>query len=328
MIISQTPLRISLFGGGTDFPEYFNYNSGAVLSMAIDKYVYIIVKERFDNKVYLNYSQKEVVDNVDDLKHDLIRESLKWTNVTKGVEIVIMSDVPAGTGLGSSSSLLVGLLNALYSYRGIQPSAQNLAEESSIIELDILRKPIGIQDQYIAAYGGFKFFEFISKTYQKHHNITYIHLPPLVRKELLNNFLLLYIGNPRNSEDILAEQRSKIDSNIKILDRMKQIAFEGKRVFTERDTVYWGDIPILLKDSWTLKKALASTISNDYVDAIYKIALWHGAIAGKLLGAGGGGFLLLYCPRYKEEVKLFLPEYPEIKFDISDFGSRIIFNNK
>jgi len=322
MIITQTPLRISLFGGGTDFREFFRQHSGAVLSMGIDKYIYVIVKERFDDKIYINYSRKEIVDSVDQIQHGLVREAMKKTGVLKGVEITTLADVPSeGSGLGSSSSVTVGLLNAFYAYRGIQVTAETLARQACEIEIDILKSPIGIQDQYIAAYGNLCFFEF-----RKNEDVIVerLNIDHSKKNDLVSNLMLFYTNKTRSANTILSEQRKNISSHIQQLSMLRDYAYKAKNLIC---TDNYDQIGKLLHDSWQAKKCLASNISNPDIDLMYSKAFEAGALGGKISGAGAGGFLLLYCPVEKQQnVRAALKDYRELQFGLSRDGSKVIFN--
>lgn len=322
MIISQTPLRLSLAGGGTDFREFFRQHGGAVLSMAIDKYVYIVLKERFDDRIYVNYSKKETVDDVDEVQHDLVREAMRKTDVRRGIEITTLADVPSeGSGLGSSSSILVGLLNALYAYQGQQVTAERLAREACEIEIDILKRPIGVQDQYIAAYGNLRFFSFCTDGTIAAEKID---LPLTVIQELRRHLLLFYTDRTRNASDILTEQRSNIGSRIRELSRLREMAREA------RDFLKTGAIDAIgevLHQSWLLKQAMAHNITDTRIDEMYLRAREAGATGGKIAGAGGGGFLLLYCPlAFQRQVRTALEGYRELPIGLSRHGSKIILN--
>jgi len=321
MIVVQTPLRVSFLGGGTDFEDFYSSYGGAVLSTAIDKCVFVIVKERFDDLIYVNYSRKEIVEDVDDLKHELVREAMKLTGVTKGVEITTLADIPSeGTGLGSSSSITVGLLQALYAYKGELKTAEILAQEACRIEIDILGKPIGRQDQYIAAYGNLRFFKF-------HNNGVEIENASLSREEkrkLNERLLLFYTGITRKSETILAEQKSNIADRVSILREMARLAFEGKEALSKGELDEFG---LLLHQGWELKKQLASGITNPLIEEMYQTARKAGALGGKVTGAGGGGFLLLYCPpERRESVRQSLKSLRELPFQFEHDGSKVIFN--
>lgn len=322
MIITQTPLRVSLFGGGTDFSDFFQQEGGAVLGLGIDKYVYVIVKERFDDKIYINYSKKEIVNTVDEIKHGLVREAMKITGVGSGVEVTTLADVPSeGSGLGSSSSVTVGLLNAFYAYRGEQVTAERLAQEACSIEVGILEKPIGIQDQYIAAYGNIRFFIF-----QKDGKIINekLAIGEEQKRRLVDNLLLFYTNKTRDSADTLEEQRRNIPEKIEDLKKLRDIAYRA------RDYLLAGsidDLGCLLHESWCTKKRLASNISTDGIDEIYEKARQAGAAGGKVSGAGAGGFVLLYCPPERQKsLRESLRGYRELPFLLSRDGSKVIFN--
>ena len=322
MIITQTPLRVSLAGGGTDFPEFFRQEGGAVVSLAIDKYLYVIVKERFDDRIYVNYSIKEIVDRLDDLRHDLVREAMRKTGITQGVEITTLSDIPSeGTGLGSSGSVTVGLLNAFYTYQGVQVPAERLAREACEIEVDLLKKPIGFQDQYIAAYGNLRFFAFGPGDDVR---VERLAIPEARKRALVSNLLLFFTNRTRNSESILEEQRRNISERLDEIRGLKAAAFEVRSHLLNESV---SDLGPVLHRSWQLKRCLASGVSSPEIDAIYDRALAAGATGGKLTGAGGGGFLLLYCPSaYQGAVRAALDGYKELPFTLEPDGSKVIFN--
>lgn len=322
MIITQTPLRISFAGGGTDFADFYREESGRVLSTAIDKFIFVIVKERFDDRIYVNYSQKEIVDSVDDLKHELVREAMKKTGVLDGVEITTLADIPSeGSGLGSSSSLTVGLLNALYTYRGEQVPAERLAQEACEIEIDILGKPIGVQDQYIAAYGGLRVF-----TFNRDESVDpgRVEMSDMARRRFSNNLMLFFTDRTRQSATILEEQKAGIADKNAVLKKMRAQALEA-REFLEAGRI--DAMGALLDRGWQWKKSLATRISDDDLDGMYNRAREAGALGGKISGAGGGGFLLLYCPPDRQEaVHRALAGYREMPFDLERDGSKVIFN--
>jgi D-glycero-alpha-D-manno-heptose-7-phosphate kinase len=322
MIIVQTPLRVSFFGGGTDFPPFYLSEGGAVLSSAIDKYIFVTIKKRFDQKIRVGYTRAEMVDSVDQIQHDLMREAFRKTGITQGVEIVTMGDIPSeGSGLGSSSTVTVGALHAMYTYMGKIVSAEKLAHEACEIEIDILGKPIGKQDQYIAAYGGFRFIEF-----QKDGTVRSekIHVDEKSQRLLNMNFMLFFTGISRKSDIILEEQQNHIADRLETLREIKKMAY------TARSEVEAANIDILgelLHKSWLLKKQLAGPISNGSIDKMYDAARQAGAIGGKLTGAGGGGFLLLYCPHHKQEaVRAALNPLQELPFLLERDGTKVIFN--
>lgn len=322
MIITQTPLRISFVGGGTDLPDFYKQYGGAVLSSAINKYVFVIVKERFDEMIYLNWSKKEIVESVDQIEHELIREAMKKTGVLKGVEITTLSDIPSeGSGLGSSSSVMVGLLQALYLYRGISTDAEKLASEACGIEIERLGKPIGKQDQYVASYGGLRYFGF------KKDDSVVITQPKIsqsVLNKLSENLMLFYTGKTRKASDVLSEQKQRITDTASILQQMRDQAHEGLEALENGDVDFLGEA---LDKGWYLKKQLAQGITSVEIDQMYDLAKSAGAVGGKIAGAGGGGFLLLYAPLERQnEVRRALENFKELPFDLERDGSKSIFN--
>lgn len=322
MIIVQTPLRISLFGGGTDFPSFFMEEGGCVLSSAIDKYIFVTVKGRFDRKLRIGYTQTEMVDEIDQIHHELIREALRITGVERGIEITTMGDIPSeGSGLGSSSTVTVGALHALYTHQGEIVSAERLAREACTIEIDTLRKPIGIQDQYIAAYGGLRFFEFLPGGQVKSEKMK---ISPEAQRVLNDSFLLFFTGMVRKSSSILSEQTSKIKDRISELREIKQMAWQARNVLEHGD---FDTLGILIHQSWELKKRLAGTISNGHINEMYETARRAGALGGKITGAGGGGFLLLYVPyECQNSVRTALRGLQELPFRLEADGTKVIFN--
>ena len=322
MIIVQTPLRISFFGGGTDFPSFFMEEGGCVLSSAIDKYIYVAVKERFDHKLRIGYTQTEMVDSVDQIQHELIREALRLTGIHSSIEITTMGDIPSeGSGLGSSSTVTVGALHAMYTYLGEIVSAQKLAREACGIEIDTLKKPIGIQDQYIAAYGNLRFFDFQPDGEVK---VEKVMLDSDSRRALNDRFLLFFTGVSRRADNILGEQKKNIKERITILREIKQMVYEARSVLAAGDFDAFGS---LMHDSWKLKKRLAGKITNGTIDDMYELARRSGAIGGKITGAGGGGFLLLYVPYERQvAVRNALCELQELPFRLEADGTKVIFN--
>ncbi len=322
MQIIQTPLRVSLFGGGTDFPAYFQENGGCVLTSAIDKYIFVTIKSRFDNKLRVGWTRTEMVDTVDEIQHELIREALRLTGINNSVEITTMGDIPSeGSGLGSSSTVTVGALHAMYTYQRKLVLAEDLAHEACYIERDILKSPIGIQDQYIAAYGGLRFMEFTTSGQVITERI---ELDTRTMRHLNENLLLFFTGVTRQANGILSEQKANIQQRQMVLGEMKDIAY------TACDELKKGNIDALgplLDKSWQLKKRLASRISNKTLNDMYEAACRAGATGGKISGAGGGGFLLLYCPRGKREpVRDALQHLQELPFNLGQDGSKVIFD--
>jgi D-glycero-alpha-D-manno-heptose-7-phosphate kinase len=321
LIIVQTPLRISFFGGGTDFPDYFLSEGGCVLSSAINKFIFVTIKERFDDMLRIGYTRTEIVENIDEISHELIRESLRKTGVKKGAEIITMGDIPAGSGLGSSSAVTVGALHAMYAYRNTLVSTDRLAEEACDIEVNILGKPIGFQDQYIAAFGGLRFIEF----QQNGRVITeVVNLDPEIQKKLSERLLLYFSGITRKSESILTSQKENISQRLPILRKLKEMAYQARESLCAGSI---DDLGYLLHESWQLKKQLAAGISNDMLEDCYQAAIDAGAYGGKVTGAGGGGFLMLYCPLEKrEQVRAALSHLRELPFQLEPGGSKVIFN--
>jgi D-glycero-alpha-D-manno-heptose-7-phosphate kinase len=322
MIITQTPLRVGLVGGGTDLPSYYRQHGGRVLNAAIDKYVYVIVKQRFDDDIYLNYSRKEVVSQVEDVEHDLVREALHMAGVRGGVEITTLADIPsAGSGLGSSSSVTVGLLHALFAYQGRQVSAEELADRACTIEIDRCGKPIGKQDQYAAAYGGICDLRFgpgdAVVTEQ-------IHLPTEQQRLLQAQLMLFYTGITRTADSILGEQKANVPSRLGQLHELRTLAGEAVSGLRAGDTEAVG---VALGKSWEAKRQLAQGVSNSTLDAAVDAAVRAGATGAKITGAGGGGFVLVVCPlQHQEAVRQALSPMKDLPISIDPFGSRVIFN--
>ena len=322
MIISQTPLRISLSGGGTDLVNYYNPHEGFIVSTAIDKYIYVIVKERFDDFIYVDYSTKEIVSKVDDIKHDLVRETAKLTGISKGIEVLMLADIPSeGSGLGSSSSLTVGLLHAFYQYLGKLVTAEQLAIEACKIEIEILKRPIGKQDQYIAAYGGLKSFRFCK---DESVEVTPIEIVSEAKRKLGSNLLLFFTDTTRKASSILEEQSKNVLSKIEFHHKIKELAFDTLDGLETLDINRVGEN---LKLNWEMKKQLASNVSNPEIDKMHDLAMEGGALGAKISGAGGGGFLLVYCERDKQDtLRRSLRQYRELPFFLEKYGSKIIFD--
>lgn len=330
MLITQTPLRVSFVGGGTDLPPFYRQYEGEVLATAINKYIYVIVKERYDSDIYINYSKKEIVKHVDDIEHDLVREAMKKLGIEGGVEITFLADIPShGSGLGSSSSVTVGLLNALYAYKGMLVDAERLAREACEIEIDILGHPIGKQDQYIAAYGNFRHIRFRS---DESVEIEPVILEERARRYLSNSLLLFYTGQSRKANSVLHEQRENIHERIlyylelkKLVPRAKAVLHDMNRQAPTREMME--EFGGTLHAGWELKKKFASSVTNPQIDAMYEAAIHAGALGGKLLGAGGGGFLLFVVPPEKQaDVRYALQYLQEFSFDFARDGSKTIFN--
>ena len=322
MIITQTPLRIGLLGGGTDLPGYYREHGGRVLNAAIDKYIYVVVKQRFDNEIYVNYSKKEIVSRVEDLEHELVREAMLVTGVTSGVEITTLADIPSsGSGLGSSSTVTVGLLNALYAYTGRQVSATELAERACEIEIERCGKSIGKQDQYIAAFGGMRDLQFGPGDEVTAEEVG---LSPAERLALQQQILLFYTGITRRADSILAEQNANVETTLPQLDLLKDLA--GFAI----EQLRGGNVNAIgpaIRESWEAKRKLASGVSNAQVDQAVSRALDAGATGVKLTGAGGGGFLLVVCPLERQPaVRQSLANLRELPIRLDRLGSRVVLN--
>jgi D-glycero-alpha-D-manno-heptose-7-phosphate kinase len=321
MIMSQTPYRVSFAGGGTDLPAYYRREFGAVLSATIDHHIYVTLHRRFESTIRVSYSRTEVARTIDDVQHDLVREAMRMVEIDEPLEITTIGDVPSGTGMGSSSSLTVGLLTALYGYRHRIVSPRLLAEQACRVEIDILGKPIGRQDQYAAAFGGLNFIRFNSDD-------TVEVEPVPCRAETLADLeqraLLVYTGQTRDANPILEQQSNATADQFSVLRAMRDLADEMRHALAGD-----GDLDrfaALLHEGWELKRSLGCGISNDQIDEWYAVARRAGAIGGKLLGAGGGGFVLLIAPPWRHRaIREALGRPRELPFKISRNGSRIIF---
>lgn len=324
MIISRTPLRVSFVGGGSDIASYYRRSPGAVVSTAINKYIYIMVERQFDGRIIVQYSKTEVVKRVADIENNLVREAMKMTGIDGGIHMTSISDVPAeGTGMGSSSAYVVGLLNAFYAYQGKYVSAQQLASQACEIEIEILKKPIGKQDQYIAAFGGFQYMQF-----HPDHSVSVdpIRCTAQTKKKLESCLLLFYTGLTRSADAILARQGKNVETHAGIqntLGSMVGFAQSMRGDLNNNDLTTFGE---LLHANWQLKKTLADTITTPQIDRWYALAKKQGASGGKVLGAGGGGFLLLYAePQYHSRIKKALHDLIPLDFRFEPNGSRIVY---
>jgi len=322
MIITQTPLRIGLLGGGTDLPSYYRQHGGRVLNAAIDKYIYVIVKQRFDHEIYVNYSQKEIVSRVEDLHHELVRAAMQVSGVTSGVEITTLADIPSsGSGLGSSSAVTVGLLNALLAYTGQYAPAQRLAEMACEIEIERCGKPIGKQDQYVCALGGIRDIQFGPGDDVVANELA---IPAAERRALQEQVLLFYTGITRSADVILAEQNANVESTRPQLDQLRDLASFAAGRLLSGDTDAIGPA---IRESWEAKRKLASGISTGEIDLACARALDAGATGVKLTGAGGGGFLLVVSPvEHQRAVRLALADMRELPVKFDPLGSRVVLN--
>ena len=321
MIITKTPFRVSFCGGGSDMADFYREHGGCVLSTTINRYMYLTIHPYFDEKkTALKYSRNEIVTDIKEIDHSIFRCILNEQGIS-GVEISSTADVPSGTGLGSSSSFTVGLLHTLACYQGKYVSKARLAEEACRVEIERLGAPIGKQDQYAAAFGGLNFISF--------HKDDTVTVEPIVSKrdtlaQLQDNLVMYYTGLTHDANQILAEQKINIskEDKAKNLLRMCDLAREMKRSLENNELGNFGEI---LHESWIRKRELAGSISNSHIDDWYETALQNGAIGGKLLGAGGGGFLLFYCPKEKQagiQEKLGLKPFP---FRFEHDGSSVVY---
>jgi D-glycero-alpha-D-manno-heptose-7-phosphate kinase len=323
VIISRTPLRLSFFGGGTDLADFYEQEGGAVLTTAIDKYIYATINRKFDDHIRISYSKTEIVETVDDIAHALVREAMRSTGVDRGIEITTIADIPSqGTGLGSSSTFTVGLLNVLHAYRGEHVSAETLAQEACRIEINILGEPIGKQDQYIAAFGGMQFIQF--------NRDGSVFVDPIIcshelKEELQNNMMLFYTGITRSAGSVLGEQkRNSFKQRINELRDLKELAYIGKKALQANNSI--NEFGKLLDENWRIKKLLAAGVSNPLIDEIYEKAKKAGAVGGKIAGAGGGGFLLLIVPKDRQaEVCSALHPLKQTHICFERQGSKIIY---
>ena len=321
MIISQTPYRVSFAGGGTDLPAYYRREFGAVLSVTIDQHIYVTIHRRFESTIRVSYSRTEVARTIDEVRHELVREAMRMVEIDEPLEITTIGDVPAGTGMGSSSSLTVGLLMALYGYRHRVVSPKLLADQACQVEIDILGKPIGRQDQYAAAFGGLNYLRF--------NPDDTVEVEPVPCRaetlaELEQRALLIYTGRTRDAGPILEQQSNTTEDRLDVLRAMRDLADQMRLALTGE-----GDLDrfaSLLHESWELKRSIGCGISNDEIDELYTAARRAGAVGGKLLGAGCGGFILLIAPLWRHRaIREALGRPRELPFKISRCGSRNIF---
>lgn len=324
MIISRTPLRMSFVGGGSDLPSFYRQHGGAVVSTAINKFVYITLNEKFDHRIRVGYSRTEEADTVGEVQHPLVRESLRLLNVEGGIEITSIADIPSkGSGLGSSSAFTVGLLHALHAYAGRYASAEQLANEACAIEIERCGEPIGKQDQFAAAFGGFNFIEF-------NPDDSVSVEPILCRRETLqelqSSILVFYTGLSRSASAILKNQQEAVagsSAKQKDLQRMVQLARDLKTELQKNNLAAFGEI---IHEGWELKRSMTGEISSGEIDGWYAAARNAGAVGGKLLGAGSGGFLMFVAPPGKHDaIAAALKQLRKIPMHFEPQGSRIIF---
>ncbi len=325
MIITRAPFRVSFCGGGSDLPGFYEKYGGCVLSTTIRKYMYLTIHNYFEkDKIVLKYSKTEIVDNYDQIEHRIFKQCLKDYDI-KGVELSSMADIPAGTGLGSSSTFTVALLQLLNTYKGTYQSKYKLAKDACEVEIDKLKEPIGKQDQFAAAFGGLKFYEFMPNGFV---NVEPVVMAPESYKKLENNILMFYLGGTHSASEILKEQ----SQNVKALDKaavqnkMCDLTRELKAELQNNNVDAMGE---LLHKNWMLKKTLASGITNPLIDETYDSAMAAGATGGKLLGAGGAGFMIFYVPQSKhEDVRRALSNLREMDFEMDNSGASIVMTDR
>jgi D-glycero-alpha-D-manno-heptose-7-phosphate kinase len=326
MIISKTPCRLSFAGGGSDIESYYREHGGAVVSVTIDKYVYLTLQTKFDRHIRIGYSRTEEVERVAEIRHPIVRHCLEMLGPRQGIEITSHADIPSrGSGLGSSSSFTVGLLNGLYAYQGRHVSPQVLAEQACHVEINLCGDPIGKQDQFAAAFGDLRMYHF--------HPDGSVKVEPLICRtqtleELQRNLLMFYTGITRSAAEILKEQTQVLGEQraaIEKMHRMVELAHVLRRELEGGNPDGVGEI---LHESWLLKRSLTDGITNPAIDGWYEAARRAGALGGKILGAGGGGFLLLYVPRERQAaVKQSLSGLRQVPFSFEREGSKIVFYN-
>ncbi len=325
MVVTRTPLRVSFAGGGTDLPEFYDVEEGAVLSAAVDKYVYVTVKrhsELFNEPIRLNYSRTEQVNAIGEIENNIARECLKFLDIAPPIFISTVADVPASTGMGGSSSFAVGLLNALHAFRGERVTAGQLAEEACHIEMDILHEPIGKQDQYAAAFGGLNLLRFgcggrVMVEPQRVVNGSVAHL--------FSNIMMFWTGHQRAAASVLTEQKSKTSRNLDVLREMRDQAYELRGLFA-RQTIDLKHVGLALHHGWEMKRHLGSKITTSEIDRYYTRAIEAGAEGGKLCGAGGGGFLMfLVKPERRERLRQALSNLTFVPLGYEVHGSRVLY---
>jgi D-glycero-alpha-D-manno-heptose-7-phosphate kinase len=319
VILTKTPLRISLFGGGTDFPDFYTKNGGGVLSFSIDRYVFVALSEKFDSGFRVSYSLNESVSEISEIKHPLVRNSLILTGVSNPLELTSIAEIPSrGSGLGSSSAFTVGLLKALYDYKKVSKSNEQLAEEACKVEIDLSGEPIGKQDQYGCALGGIKYIKFNTDDSVVSENIELNNY-----QEFIDHCLLFYTGVARSASVLLHEQKRNTINNSSIINNLKTVydhSIEGRHLLTQSN---FAELGKLLNQTWQIKKTFNSKVSNDFIDDRYQAALNSGAWGGKLLGAGGGGFMLFIAPKSSHvRIRESLRNWRHIPFTIDFMGSQ------
>jgi D-glycero-alpha-D-manno-heptose-7-phosphate kinase len=326
LIVSRTPFRLSLGGGGTDLPGYYSKYGGFFISGAVNKYMHIVLNDRFEPGIRVSYSQTEIVDSASSIRHPTVRETLLHLNYNGRIEIVSLADVPAATGLGSSGSFAVGLLNALYVHQRILKTPEQIAEEACYIAMNRLHEPSGKQDEYAASLGGIKSYDV-----DMNGNVSpkELRIGPETLDELEHGIMMFYTGIKRSANDILGSQRDKMASNddgaVEKMHAIKSIGYESRKALESGDLRKFGE---LLNEHWTIKRGVTDGMTTQGIDRWYALARRNGALGGKLVGAGGGGFLMLYCEEGRREVRAALAKegLVEMKFRFDFEGSKVIYN--
>ena len=324
MIISRAPFRVSFCGGGSDIPSFYEQYGGCVLSTSIRKYMFIAAKREFESdKITLKYSKTEIVNDPSEIEHRIFHQVLTDFNL-RGIEITSMADIPAGTGLGSSSAFTVALLKVLYAYQGKSVSAYKVAKEACEIEIEKLGNPIGKQDQFASAFGGLRYYEFEPGGFVKVEPIIMSHES---HNKLEQSCLMFFTGSLHDANQILGEQTKNLASNEEKINATLELCRMTKQLRVAFESNNIDALGEVLAQSWKIKKTLAKGISNPLIDAYYERGIQAGAIGGKLLGAGGGGFLLFYVPdpMKKEAVRAALSDLKELPFELDNAGVSIVF---
>ncbi len=313
-------------GGGTDLPSFYSKYGGFVVTSAIDKYIYVMTKGRFEEEIRLSYSITEIVDSIDKLKHPVVREGMRLLDLKSAIEIVSIADMPAETGLGSSGSFTVGLLNALHAFKDESLARNKLAEEACTLEMDILKEPSGVQDPYIASFGGFICLD-ISRDGKV--DVSTLKIPDDAIHELQSNLVFFYTGMKRSSALVLQDQKASIGVNkseaLESMRRIKEIGYKVKKALEQGNVSEFGR---LQNEHWQAKKGTSSKISSGPIDKYYELGMKNGALGGKLIGAGGGGFFMFYCENGKDKLKKVMMNegLREVRFGFEREGSKIIIN--
>tara|TARA_B100000131_G_C18101433_1_gene606182 strand:- start:1221 stop:2210 length:990 start_codon:yes stop_codon:yes gene_type:complete len=329
MIVSRTPFRITLGGGGTDLPSYYEKFGGFIFSFCLSKYMYVCVNEpSADDLIRLKYSKSEIVKSPKELDHDIAKACLERVGINSKIEIASLSDIPAGSGLGSSSTYTVGLLNALYTMKGEHKNLEFLANEACIIEMDILNKPMGKQDQYLAALGGFVVMDIDKNGKVKSKKIS---IEKSILNDLNRNLLIFFTGQQRKNNKILKAQDDSTKKNKQqVIDSLHYIKESGYKILEIIQSGNIDDLGIMFKEHWEMKKKLSSGVTNSEIDSIYNIAMDNSALGGKISGAGGGGFFTFYCNKNHSKLRKAMADIGLKELDYSfDFdGSKIISNHR